>query len=88
MNAVQPNISSAGDVDAFVAILNGGGTALSYLSYLGGIGADTATSVALDSAGGVYRQAGWTLSTGFPLLHSLAARQRRKLWSLRAERCS
>ncbi len=70
INAVQPNISTAGDLDAFVGILNSGGTALLYLSYLGGNGADTATAVALDPAGTVY-VAGWTLSAGFPLVHPL-----------------
>jgi len=69
-NALQPAISAAGDVDAFVGVLNAGGNSLSYLSYLGGTGSDTATSVALDSAGGIY-VAGWTMSTSFPLLHPL-----------------
>ena len=70
VNALQPVISAAGDVDAFVGVLNASGNALVYLSYLGGAGADTASSVALDSAGGVYI-AGWTMSTNFPLLHPL-----------------
>jgi uncharacterized repeat protein (TIGR01451 family) len=70
VNALQPSITGAGDVDAFVAILNGSGSALSYLSYLGGSGSNTATSVALDAAGGIY-VAGWTLATSFPLLHPL-----------------
>ncbi len=70
INAVQPNISLAGDVDAFLAILNPAGNALLYLSYLGGPGSDTASALALDSAGGIY-VAGWTLSTSFPLLHPL-----------------
>src|SRR4029079_2989816 len=35
-------------------------------SYLGGNGSDTATSVQVDSSGGVY-VAGWTLSTNFPV---------------------
>ena len=72
VNALQPNISAAGDADAFVAILNGSGNSLLYLSYLGGPGTNTATSVALDAAGGVY-VAGWTLSNNFLLLHPLQA---------------
>ena len=70
VNALQPYISAAGDADAFVGILNANGNSLIYLSYLGGPGADTATSVALDSNGGIY-VAGWTLSASFPLVHSL-----------------
>jgi uncharacterized repeat protein (TIGR01451 family) len=70
VNAQQPVISAAGDVDAFVGVLNASGNALVYLSYLGGAGADTASSVALDSAGGIYI-AGWTMSANFPLLHPL-----------------
>jgi uncharacterized repeat protein (TIGR01451 family) len=70
VNAQQPSVAVAGDVDAFAAIFNASGTALTYLSYLGGTGADTATAVALDPLGGMYL-AGWTLSTNFPLLHPL-----------------
>ena len=70
VNALQPNIAAAGDIDAFVAILNSSGAALLYSSYLGGAGSDTATSVALDANGGIY-VAGWTLSTSFPLAHPL-----------------
>ena len=48
----------------FLARVSATGT-LSYLTYLGGNGSDTATAVALAS-GNVYL-AGWTLSTNFPL---------------------
>ena len=64
VNAFQP--VSGGGYDAFVAKLSAGGDSLLLLSYLGGNGSDTASSVALDGAGGVYL-AGWTLSTNFPV---------------------
>jgi hypothetical protein len=55
--------SNAGDCDAFLARVSATGT-LSYLTYLGGNGSDTATAVA-SASGNVY-VAGWTLSTNFP----------------------
>jgi uncharacterized repeat protein (TIGR01451 family) len=66
VNALQPVI--AGEFDAFLAYLNPTGDSLSYLSYLGGNGSDTATALALDQAGAVY-VAGWTQSSNFPLLN-------------------
>jgi uncharacterized repeat protein (TIGR01451 family) len=66
VNAIQPVM--AGDCDAFLAHLSPVGDSLSYLSYLGGNGSDTATALALDLAGAVY-VAGWTLSSNFPLLN-------------------
>ena len=66
VNAIQT--VSGGQYDAFLAKLNPAGSAFSYLSYLGGNGSDTGTSLALDPAGSVYI-AGWTLSTNFPLLN-------------------
>jgi uncharacterized repeat protein (TIGR01451 family) len=66
VNALQPVM--AGDCDAFLAYLSPAGDLLSYLSYLGGNGADTATALALDQAGAVY-VAGWTQSSNFPLLN-------------------
>jgi hypothetical protein len=59
----------SGDYDAFYARLAPSGTALLKLGYVGGRGADTATAVALDSAGSIYL-AGWTLSTDFPLVNA------------------
>ena len=70
VNAQQPSVAAAGDVDAFAGILNASGTAFTYLSYLGGTGGDTATAIGLDPAGSMYL-AGWTMSTNFPLLHQL-----------------
>lgn len=52
--------------DAFVAKLNGDGTALNYATYLGGDDADYALSVATDSAGQVF-VSGSTQSTNFPV---------------------
>jgi hypothetical protein len=66
VNAFQA--SSGGDYDAFVAKLSATGDAISAMSYLGGAGSDTATSVAVDTAGNVYL-AGWTLSTNFPVVN-------------------
>lgn len=68
VNATQANISWPGDLDAFVAIVEPGGASLSYLSYLGGRGSDTASSIAVDAGGSIY-VAGWTMATDFPLLN-------------------
>jgi len=51
--------------DAFIAKFDPDGRRLAYASYLGGIGADTATSIALDPAGAMY-VAGFTSSEDFP----------------------
>jgi murein DD-endopeptidase MepM/ murein hydrolase activator NlpD len=56
----------SGETDAFVARLNAAGTALLYSSYIGGSGADSAHSVALDPAGCVY-VSGATRSADFPV---------------------
>ena len=66
VNALQA--ASGGDYDAFVARLSAAGDAVLFLSYLGGNGSDTATSIALDSSANVYL-AGWTLSTNFPVVN-------------------
>ena len=60
---------TGGDYDAFVARLAVTGDSLLYLSYLGGNNSDTATAVALDTAGNVH-VAGWTLSSNFPVLNA------------------
>jgi uncharacterized protein (TIGR03437 family) len=52
--------------DAFVGKLNPAGSALVYLTYLGGAGNDSATSLAIDAAGNAYI-AGFSDSTNFPL---------------------
>jgi hypothetical protein len=56
---------SGGGTDAFVAKLNADGSALVYLTYLGGANADAATSVVADSSGNAY-VTGYTASLAFP----------------------
>ncbi|MCW5983346.1 MAG: SBBP repeat-containing protein [Bryobacteraceae bacterium] len=55
-----------GDRDGFVARLNPAGSALTYLTYLGGAGNEDLTGLALDGAGNVYA-AGYTMSSNFPV---------------------
>jgi uncharacterized protein (TIGR03437 family) len=62
-NAIQSTQGGSGD--AFLAKLNATGSALIYSTYLGGSGLDTASAVALDSAGSAY-VTGTTFSTDFP----------------------
>ncbi len=57
--------TNAGGGDVFVSKLNPSGTALVYSTYLGGSGADQATSLVLNSSGNVY-VAGNTSSSNFP----------------------
>ncbi len=52
--------------DGFVSILNPGGTALIYSTYLGGQGHDGASAVALDSQNNIY-VCGVTYSSDFPV---------------------
>jgi len=59
-----------GPSDAFVAKLNGTGSALLYSTYLGGNDDDGGTSIAADSAGDAY-VTGWTESTNFPTQNPL-----------------
>ncbi len=58
------------DGDAFVTKLNAAGSALVYSTYLGGNGADDATSIAVDSSGNA-TVTGWTNSTNFPTVNPL-----------------
>lgn len=58
--------TNGGQYDAFVAKLAASGS-VSFLSYLGGNGADTATGIALDGSGNLYLT-GWSQSTNFPVL--------------------
>jgi uncharacterized repeat protein (TIGR01451 family) len=53
----------AGDV--FVAKLNSSGTTLSFLTFIGGTGSDTANAIAVDTAGNAYIT-GQTSSTDYP----------------------
>ncbi len=59
-----------GSFDAFVARLDPSGSAMSYSSYLGGAGMDSAFGIALDRAGGAYVM-GLTDSTNFPTVRPL-----------------
>jgi uncharacterized protein (TIGR03437 family) len=52
--------------DAFVAKMNPSATALLWVTYLGGTGNDSASSLALDASGNVY-VTGSTLSSDFPI---------------------
>ncbi len=52
--------------DAFVAKLNGAGTAVVYVTYLGGTNIDWATAIAVDSGGNAY-VTGFTDSADFPV---------------------
>ncbi len=60
------NPGASGAIDAFLAELNGTGSALLYSTYLGGSQTDYGTDVALDSLGNIY-VAGETLSSDFPV---------------------
>jgi hypothetical protein len=62
-DAVQS--ASAGNNDAFITRLNATGTALVFSTYLGGINAEGARSVAVDSTGSIY-VTGVTFSPNFP----------------------
>ncbi|MBM3494591.1 MAG: hypothetical protein FJX72_09790, partial [Armatimonadetes bacterium] len=55
----------AGQSDAFFGVLDPSGSALSYATYLGGTGLDTAYAVTLDAEGSAYA-VGVTTSAGFP----------------------
>ena len=55
-----------GGGNAFIAKLNPAGTALAYITYLGGSVADSATSITVDNAGNAY-VAGFTDSPDFPV---------------------
>lgn len=64
----QPDFrgSGFGPGDAFLAKLNPAGTAVLYVTYLGGTDSDVAAAIAVDSAGNAY-VAGGTMSTDFPV---------------------
>ena len=60
-------LGTTGGVDAFVAKLNPAGSALMYVTYLGGRSEDYALGVAVDASGSAI-VTGWTMSTDFPVL--------------------
>ncbi len=59
--------------DAFVARLNGAGSALVYATYLGGSESDVGTALAVDPATGDALVTGYTFSTNFPTANPLQA---------------
>uniref|UniRef100_Q02BK6 Beta-propeller repeat protein n=1 Tax=Solibacter usitatus (strain Ellin6076) TaxID=234267 RepID=Q02BK6_SOLUE len=69
LNALQTSLR--GLSDAFVSKLTAAG-ALSYSTYLGGSGAETATGVAVDSSGNAY-VSGYTYSTDLPVVSPVQA---------------
>jgi len=58
--------------DAFVAMLNATGSALSFSTYLGGSGSEEGNGIAVDSSGNAY-VTGDTASSGFPTANSFRA---------------
>ncbi len=70
-NPIQNSLKGAQDV--FVAKLNASGSALVYSTYLGGSGAESTRSVAVDSSGAVY-VGGSTDSSDFPVTANSAQR--------------
>ncbi|HTW57142.1 MAG TPA: SBBP repeat-containing protein [Terriglobales bacterium] len=65
--AAQSKCGGACQQSAFVAKFAPSGQSLSYATYLGGSGLDTAADIAVDGAGGAYI-AGQTTSSDFPLV--------------------
>jgi Beta-propeller repeat/HYDIN/CFA65/VesB-like, Ig-like domain/Cep192 domain 4 len=61
----------AGDADAFIVKLNSAGTGLVFATFIGGAGVDSASSIAIDSAGNSYI-AGNTYSSNFPTISTAA----------------
>jgi hypothetical protein len=67
-NPFQPTLN--GNTDAFIARFNADGRALSYATYFGGSGGDSAGDIALDQRGQIYI-AGGTGSDDFPTKNPL-----------------
>ena len=53
-DTVGPDLIHNGNVDAFVAKVNAGGTALLYCGYIGGLTSDYGNGIAVDSSGSAY----------------------------------
>ncbi len=68
LNAVQA--ANGGFCDAFLAVLDEDGTAISFSTYLGGTGNDKARAVAVDRFGNAY-VAGETFSADYPAARAL-----------------
>jgi hypothetical protein len=58
--------------DAFISTINAAGSALTFSTYYGGTGADTANAIALDSGGGIYT-GGQTSSSDLGLVAPIQA---------------
>ena len=69
LSASSFQVDYMGSMDAFVAKMNGSGTALAWVTYLGGANRDLATSIAVDSSGNSY-VTGATDSSDFPIYPS------------------
>jgi uncharacterized protein (TIGR03437 family) len=67
---IQNSIGGLGGEDAFLAKLSSNGASLMYSTYLGGLGEDFATGIALDPAGNIFIT-GQTASSDFPVKGSL-----------------
>jgi len=68
-NPYQSSAGAPANGIVFLSKFNPTGTQLLYSTYLGGTGGDTATGVAIDSAGNAYIT-GYTFSTDFPVLNA------------------
>ncbi len=65
-NAAQPTLGAVNHTDAFVTRFDGSGTVLTYSTYFGGTGNDSATAVACDAFGDAYA-VGLTNSVDLPV---------------------
>lgn len=70
VNAMQSSHGANNVTDAFVFKLNPSGSALTYSTYLGGDGFDSANAIAVNSSGNAF-VAGTTDSTNFPVANAL-----------------
>jgi hypothetical protein len=75
-NAVQPTFSGTPKTssDAYVTKLSPGGASIVYSTFLGGSDIDSATGIAVDSAGNIYL-GGETYSTNFPTVNAFQSTQ-------------
>jgi hypothetical protein len=69
-NALQTQLGSDGDADAFVVKIAPEGGAMIFGTYLGGLLADVGAGIAVDIAGAVY-VAGYTRALNFPTMNPL-----------------
>ncbi|MDR4508193.1 MAG: SBBP repeat-containing protein [Candidatus Brocadiaceae bacterium] len=67
-NAIDGSLDGA--LDAFVTKIDASGTSLSYSTYLGGNGNESAAGIAVDSAGNAY-VTGYTASSDFPMANAV-----------------